>query len=156
MVFLPNKPLILASASPWRLQLLRQLHIVPQQVIPANIDEKNLKNERPDHLATRLSKAKARTIYGRKDAADAYILAADSVIAAGRRILGKPENANEERQFLFLLSGRRHTVYGGITIIAPDGRTLTRLCETTLKFKKLTIDEIDTYVASGEWEGKAG
>src|SRR5688572_17916296 len=143
MTSLSNKNLILASASPWRLELLKQIHIVPQQVIPADIDEKALKNEAPRELATRLSKEKALAVFRQKKMADTYILAADSVIAIGKRSLGKPSDANEERKFLFLLSGRRHKVYGGITAIAPDGTTRTRLCETTLRFKRLTEEEIE-------------
>jgi len=178
-----SKSLILASASLRRLDLLAQVGVVPNQVIPADIDETPGKGELPRALVERLSRGKAGAVLnslsprgegrgeGDKNAHTdvispspkpsprgerAFILAADTVVACGRRILGKPENEAEERKFLELLSGRRHRVIGGIALACPDGRMLCRTVETTVQFKKLTDAEIDAYIASGEWRGKAG
>jgi septum formation protein len=147
-----NNRLILASASPRRLDLLKQAGIVPDAVRPADIDETPLKNELPrDHaLRLALEKAKATGEPG------AFILAADTVVAAGRRILPKAETEEQARTCMALLSGRRHTVYNGIALIAPDGKLHSRLCETTVKFARLSREQIETYIASGEWQGKAG
>lgn len=146
--------LILASASPRRLELLAQVGIVPAQVIAADINETPLKGERPDHLAVRLSQSKARAVAALHP--DAYILAADTVVARGARLLEKAADENEARAFLQTLSGRKHVVWGGICVIAPGGRESARVVKTQLGFKKLTPAEIDGYVASGEWKGKAG
>jgi septum formation protein len=146
--------LILASASPRRLDLLAQVGLVPDAVVPANIDEAPLKGERPDHLATRLALSKARHVRAQKT--DAYILAADTVVACGNAILDKATTEAQARTYLNKLSGRRHTVWGGIAIIAPDGKEVSRAVKTTLTFKKLTSLEIDAYIQSGEWNGKAG
>ena len=149
-----HHPLILASASPRRLDLLKQINIKPSDIIAADIDETPQKNELPKDLALRLAQAKAKEIS--KNHKDAFILAADTVVACGRRILPKAENENEARECLSLLSGRRHHVYGGICVITPDGKICTRLCDTIVKFKRLAPADIDDYITSGEWEGKAG
>lgn len=148
------KPLILASASPRRLQLLEQINITPAEVIPANIDETPLKDELPRAHALRLACEKARKISGSHK--NKFILAADTVVACGRRILPKAENEQQARECLRLLSGRRHHVYGGICIITDQGKEISRLCDTVVKFKALSDDEIETYIQSGEWDGKAG
>ncbi|MCB1783813.1 MAG: septum formation protein Maf [Alphaproteobacteria bacterium] len=146
--------LILASASPRRLDLLAQIGITPSQVAPADIDETPHKNELPRDLALRLATQKACAIQEKYK--DAYILAADTVVACGRRILPKAETEEQAKDCLARLSGRTHHVYGGICLLTPDGKTRTRLCDTTVKFKRLTTEEIETYIKNGEWEGKAG
>lgn len=146
--------LVLASASPRRLELLAQVGIVPAQVIAADIDETPIKGERADHLAARLSQSKARAIASKNP--DRFILAADTVVARGSKLLEKAADENEARAFLTILSGRKHDVIGGICVIAPSGKESVRTVKTTLAFKKLTPAEIDAYVASSEWKGKAG
>jgi septum formation protein len=146
--------LILASASPRRLELLAQVGITPDQIDPADIDESAGKDEAPGPLARRLAEAKAASVAARHG--DAFVLGADTVVGVGRRIIGKPADGDEARRFLKLLSGRRHRVYGGICVIAPDGRKARRLIDTMVRFKRLTDGEIDAYLATGEWDGKAG
>ncbi len=150
-----HKPLILASASPRRLQLLDQIGVKPHSVIPADIDETPLKNESPRDLALRLAHDKAQKIYNELDN-PSFILAADTVVACARRELPKAENKDQAREYLGRLSGRRHHVFGGICVITEQGKAITRLCDTTVKFKQLSKTEIDLYIQSGEWEGKAG
>jgi septum formation protein len=146
--------LILASASPRRLDLLRQIGIEPDLVDPAEIDETPLKAEPPAKHALRLALEKARAVAGRHEGA--FVLAADTVVACGTRILPKAEDAATARRCLELISGRRHRVHGGIALIAPDGRTVSRVAESTVIFKRLSQAEIAAYLASGEWHGKAG
>jgi septum formation protein len=145
--------LILASASPRRLDLLAQIGIVPDTVDPADIDEADLPGERPRGHVTRLAAAKAAVVAGRYS--DAVILAADTIVTAGRRILPKAEDEAQARHCLKLLSGRRHHVLTAVTLIA-DGTARHRLSDTIVTFKPLTAAEIDDYIASGEWQGKAG
>jgi len=147
-------PLILASASPRRLQLLEQIGIVPARVIPADIDETPLPNELPRAQAKRLAELKADAIAA--DNPDSFILAADTVVGCGRRILPKAENEAEARKCLKLLSGRRHRVYGGVCLIAPDGRRTLKVVQTAVVFKSLSEGDIKTYIASDEWRDKAG
>ena len=146
--------LVLASASPRRLDLLRQIGIVPDAVDPADIDETPRKGELPPGHADRLARAKAEVVRPRHGSA--FILAADTVVACGRRILPKPEEAATARACLRLLSGRRHRVYGAIALIAPDGRLSARRVMSQVAFKRLSEQEIDLYLATGEWQGKAG
>jgi septum formation protein len=151
--------LILASASPRRLDLLAQIGIVPDAVAPADVDEAPLPRERPRDYVRRLAQAKADAVA--PDHAEAYVLAADTLVACGHRILDKPGDAAAARRCLALLSGRRHQVYGAIRALAPaaaDGtrRVGERLVETRVTFKRLTAAEIDAYLAGGEWQGKAG
>jgi septum formation protein len=146
--------LVLASASPRRLDLLRQIGIEPAAVIPADLDESPLKGELPRPHAERLALAKAEAVAAR--CPDALVLAADTVVAAGRRILPKAETEEEARRCLDLLSGRRHRVHGGIALALPDGRRLSRVVETVVAFKVLSGEEKSAYLASGEWRGKAG
>lgn len=147
-------PLVLASASPRRLDLLRQVGIEPDGVEAADIDEKPLKKETPRLLALRLAEEKARVVAQRR--CEAFVLAADTVVAVGRRVLPKAETEAEARACLALLSGRSHRVQTAVAVAAPDGRRSSRLVESRLQVKRLTPAEIDTYLASGEWRGKAG
>ena len=147
-------PLILASASPRRVELLAQIGITPDQILPADVDEVALNDERPIDMARRLADAKAREIH--KNHPDACIIGADTVVAVGRRILGKAEDEAQARAFLSLLSGRTHRVIGGIAILAPDGAEVIKAITTKVQFKRLSIAEIDGYIASGEWHDKAG
>lgn len=151
---LKHHPLILASASPRRVQLLEQVGITPSAIIPADIDETPLKQELPRNLAIRLAQEKAKAVFAQNP--DHFVLAADTVVACGRRILPKTEKPEEAKACLKLLSGRRHHVYGGICVITPSGEIRLRLCDTVVKFKTLSTAEIKTYLDSGEWQGKAG
>lgn len=151
----PGRPaLVLASASPRRLELLRQIAVAPDAVDPAEIDETPRKNELPPALAMRLANEKALAVAARHPGC--FVLAADTVVACGRRALPKPEEETTARRCLDLLSGRRHRVLGGIAVVAPDGRLAARLVSTAVTFKRLTGAEMDAYLASGEWKGKAG
>ena len=147
-------PLVLASASPRRLDLLRQIGIEPDAIAPADIDEAPLPGELPAPHVVRLAEAKARAVASRHPGA--FILAADTVVACGRRILPKAEDEATARGCLELLSGRRHRVYGGVALIAPDGRITIRRIESRVAMKRLAADEIAAYLKSGEWRGKAG
>lgn len=146
--------LILASSSPRRLDLLKQIGIVPDAVIPAAIDESERKGELPRTVALRLAAEKAKAVAAKNPGA--FVLGADTVVGCGRRILPKTETAEEARKCLEQLSGRRHHVYGGIALITPDGKSFTRVADTIVQFKKLTREDIDAYLASGEWKGVAG
>jgi septum formation protein len=146
--------LILASSSPRRIDLLKTQGITPAAVIPADIDETPLKAELPKNMVLRLSLAKAKTIAANNP--DCFILAADTTVSVGRRILNKANDEAEARTFLELLSGRSQRVWGGIALITPTGKTISRAICTSVKFKTLTKSEIDTYVASHDWVGKAG
>ncbi len=146
--------LILASASPRRLDLLKQIHIAPDKIIAAEIDESPLKGERPPDLARRLAAQKAAAVRNKNP--DGFILAADTVVACGRRILPKAETESEARKCLELLSGRRHHVHGGIALISPEGKLTQKLCTTVVQFKTLQAREIEVYLHEGEWNGKAG
>jgi septum formation protein len=152
--------LVLASASPRRIELLQQAGIEPERLFPADIDETPQRAEHPRSLAKRLSRSKAEkaraALKGDADAAGAYFLAADTVVAVGRRILPKAEMIEEASNCLRLLSGRSHRVYSGICLITPSGKMRQRLVETRVRFKRLTRDEMESYLASGEWRGKAG
>jgi septum formation protein len=151
---LSRAPLVLASASPRRLELLAQIGIVPDRIDPADIDETPLSDETPPRLAVRLACAKAGLVAARN--AGAVVLAADTVVAVGRRLLEKPADPAEAERFLRLLSGRSHRVTTGVAVAGPDGRTVSRAVETRVAFKRLSDAEIATYVASGDWRGKAG
>ncbi len=152
----PRPRFILASASPRRLELLGQIGLAPDAVVPADIDETPRKGELPRALAERLALEKINAATAKPDCAGAAILAADTVVACGRRVLPKVEGEGDARRCLALLSGRRHRVLGGIAVRAPDGTVRARVAETTVAFKRLTHAEIDAYIASGEWRGKAG
>jgi septum formation protein len=146
--------LVLASASPRRLELLRQIGIVPDRVDPADIDETPLRNELPPANALRLAREKAQRVMPRY--AGAFVLAADTVVACGRRILPKPTDEDTARHCLELLSGRRHRVHSGIALVGPDGRMAVRRVDTKVAFKRLSREEIGCYLKSREWYEKAG
>lgn len=146
--------LILASASPRRLDLLAQINLTPDEIVPAEIDESPLAEELPRQLAKRLAESKARTVADSYQ--NAFVLAADTVVACGRRILPKAETEEDARFCLTLLSGQKHRVFGGICLIAADGSTVSRLVTTVVQFKRLSAGEITGYIESGEWKGKAG
>lgn len=146
--------LVLASASPRRLELLRQVGVEPARTLPTDVDESRLKDETPRRLTLRLAAAKA--VAGAALAPDAYVLAADTVVAVGTRVLPKAETGEEARACLTLLSGRAHKVLTAVAVAAPDGRTASRLVETRVRFKRLTAEELDAYIVSDEWRGKAG
>lgn len=152
--------LILASASPRRLALLQQLDIEPTALLPADLDETPRRNEAPRSLAARLAAEKAAKAIGvarhRADLVGSFILAADTVVCVGRRILPKCETTEEAVECLRLISGRAHRVFTGVTVIAPVGTVRHRLVETRVRFKRLSTREIDSYLSAGEWKGKAG
>ena len=152
--------LVLASASPRRLMLLGQVGIQPDALRPSSIDEQPFKGEMPRSLVSRLARAKAETardqIANDKDVADAYVLAADTVVAVGRRILVKPRFVEEELATLQLLSGRNHRVITGLCLITPDDRLRLKIIDTRVRFKRLSKEEVEAYIASREWRGKAG
>lgn len=150
----PLPPLVLASASPRRLDLLRQVGREPAEIDPADIDESPLARELPRAYALRMATAKLAAVVPRHR--QAVVLAADSVVVCGRRILPKAETVEEARSCLDLLSGRRHRVLGGLAVASPDGRVRSRLVETVVRFKRLEAAEIGAYLESGEWQGKAG
>lgn len=152
--------LALASGSPRRLALLQQIGLRPDALLPADLDESPGRNESPRKLAARLALEKARvgakTASGRAELQGAYVVAADTVVCVGRRILPKCETGDDADFCLRLLSGRAHRVYTGVTVIDPSGRERSRLVEARLRFKRLSGKEIAAYVASREWHGKAG
>lgn len=152
--------LVLASASPRRLALLEQAGIVPDALRPSTVDESASKGEVPRHLVRRLARAKAeavrRLLKGEPDYANAFILAADTAVAVGRRIVHKAEMEHEAARALELLSGRAHRVHTAVCLFTPDGRVRERVVETRIRFKRLSRKEIEAYLASGEWKGKAG
>jgi septum formation protein len=147
-------PLVLASASPRRLDLLAQLGIVPAVIDPADVDETPGRDESPTRHATRLALAKATAVAARHR--EAFVLAADTVVACGRRILPKAETPAVAESCLKLLSGRRHRVIGGLCVISPDGRSNLRTVVSQVTFKRLSAGETAAYLACGEWKGKAG
>ena len=150
-----NPPkLILASASPRRLDLLAQIGIVPDEVRPADINEAPIAGELPKGHALRLAREKAIKVASENP--DAIILAADTVVGVGRRILPKTETIDEARKCLELMSGRGHRVYTGVAVIKANGELTSRVVETRLKMKRLSNDELAQYLDSGEWQGKAG
>lgn len=144
--------LILASASPRRRELLARLGLEPAGIIASDIDESPRRNELPRDYARRMAAEKAVAA----EAPGAHVLAGDTVVALGRRILPKAEDEATARQCLRLMSGRRHRVLSAVAVKAPDGTLRERLSETVVRFKPLTAQEIDAYIASGEWHGKAG
>jgi len=145
---------VLASASPRRLDLLTQIGIAPDAVEPADIDETPVRRELPPQHAARLANQKAHAVASRHPGA--VVLAADTVVACGRRILPKAEDEATARRCLAMLSGRRHRVIGGVTVIGAEGTARRRLVTSAVKFKRLEPAEIDAYIAAGEWHGKAG
>ena len=145
---------MLASASPRRRELLARIGVEPDRVLPTGIDETPRRGEPPRQLAARLAAGKAEAAAAL--APEALVLAADTVVGVGRRVLGKPADEAEARRYLSLLSGRRHHVYTGVALIAPGGRRLSRLVDSVLAFQRLTEAQIETFLATGEWRGVAG
>ncbi len=152
--------LVLASGSPRRLGLLNQAGLDPDSLEPVEIDESPERGELPRTLAVRLAREKAEAsivrVRNRPEIKDAYVLAADTVVAVGRRILPKPEVLDEASGCLRLLSGRTHRVYTGVCLVTPRDALRTRLVETRVRFKRLSNEDLESYLASGEWRGKAG
>jgi septum formation protein len=146
--------LILASASPRRLELLKQVGIVPDKVVPADIDETPHKAELPTAYAKRIASSKALKVYELYKGS--VILAADTVVGVGRRILPKTEQEDEARKCLELMSGRRHRVITGISVVDAKGVQKTKLVTSVVRFKRLAEGDIAAYIKSGEWKGKAG
>ena len=146
--------LALASASPRRLDLLRQLGLVPDRVAPADIDETPQRDERPGQLAIRLAVQKGEA--ARAGVTGMVVISADTVVAVGRRILPKAETVEEARACLRLLSGRKHDVLTGVAVFAPDGRRASRLVEARVALKRLSHVDVEGYIGSEEWRGKAG
>ena len=144
--------LVLASASPRRLDLLKQIGVTPDEVAAADVDETPLKHEAPRHLAQRLARAKAEAV----KRPGAIVLAADTVVGVGRRVLPKAETIEQARACWTLLSGRAHVVYTAIAVVAPDGAIRERLSDSRVTFKRFSLEELNAYEASGEWQGKAG
>ncbi len=144
--------LILASASPRRRELIARLGVEPSAVSAADIDEEPRQAEVPRAYARRMAREKAEAVPG----GNAHVLAGDTVVALGRRILPKAEDEATARRCLALLSGRRHVVLSAIALKSPDGTLRERLSETVVRFKQLSQAEIDAYIAGGEWHGKAG
>ncbi|WGR63087.1 septum formation inhibitor Maf (plasmid) [Paracoccus ferrooxidans] len=144
--------LILGSASPRRLELLAQIGIVPDRILPAEIDESPHRGENPRDYVRRMAREKAAALAG---LAEDAVLCADTAVVAGRRILGKPADAAEARRFLQLLSGRRHRVLTSVAL-THGGRLRERLVDTAIRFRPLTATQIEAYLATGEWQGKAG
>ena len=152
--------LVLASASPRRMALLDQAGLAPSLIIPTDIDESLARNEAPRRHALRLAREKAETAAQLPRVTglggEIYILAADTVVALGRRVLPKAEDRDTAHGCLELLSGRSHMVYTGVCVIGPSGRAQTRVVESKVRFKRLTRAETDAYLDTGEWQGKAG
>ena len=152
--------LVLASASPRRLQLLERVGLVPDLLNPADVDELPHKRETPRALSIRLAREKAEHALAmplvRDQGPNAFVLAADTVVGLGRRILPKAETVEEARDCLSLLSGRSHWVYSTVCLISPGNRVSSRCVETKVRFKRLSREDVDSYIACNEWRGKAG
>jgi septum formation protein len=144
----------LASASPRRLDLLKQVGLIPTEILPADIDETVLPRELPRALVARLAGGKADAVAVLRP--DAFVLGADTVVAVGRRILGKAASPEEAAKFLDLMSGRSHRVLSGVCVVAPGGKRSARVVVTSVAFKRLSASEIADYIAGEEWQGKAG
>ncbi|MAW79466.1 MAG: septum formation protein Maf [Parvularcula sp.] len=147
-------PLILASSSPRRKALLEMIGIIPDEIIPADIDETELKGELPRDLALRLARGKAAAIA--KQRPDAFVLGSDTVVGCGRRVLPKAEDEQTARDCLALLSGGSHRVFSGVALAKPGGEIIARVVETRVKVRRLDQAAVNEYIASGEWNGKAG
>ena len=154
-----NTPLVLASSSPRRLDLLRQIGVVPAEVVSPDIDETPGVRELPRDHALRLALEKARAVVSARrdrDGPPSAVLAADTVVAMGRRILPKADDAPTARQCLERLSGRRHRVFGGVALIGVNGGERTKLVQTIVHVRRLDRGDIDRYIEAGDWQGKAG
>ena len=155
-----NTKLVLASASPRRLALIEQVGICPDLLNPVDIDETPQKRESPRGLSLRLAREKAQAARNaplvRNLGEDVFILAADTAVSVGRRVVDKPQSADEARDALQLLSGRSHRVFTSIALISPDGKERSRVVDTKVRLKRLTRADVDAYLMSDEWRGKAG
>ena len=151
-----NPPLILASSSPRRLALLRQIGVEPSAIEDPEVDETPWPRELAGAHASRLAVAKMSAIAAHRSDEPCFILAADTVVACGRRMLPKTTDVAMAERCLRLLSGRRHRVYTGVAVHGPDGRQAARLVMTMVRFKRLGAEDLQSYLASGEWQGKAG
>jgi septum formation protein len=147
-------PLILASSSPRRKALLDMIGVVPDEILPADIDETPLKGELPRDLALRLAQGTAQKVAD--DRPEAFVLGSDTVVGCGRRILPKAEDEETARQCLALLSGGSHRVFSGVALAVPGGKLISRVAETRVKIRRLDEAAVAEYLASGEWNGKAG
>jgi len=147
-------PLVLASASPRRLELLAQIGVTPDAVMAADVDEAPQTDETPRRLVLRLAETKARAVADQRP--DAFVLGADTIVAVGTRILGKPADAADAERMLGLMSGRAHRVLTGVAVVAPGGRTAARLSETRIKFRRLSDADLERHIRSGEWRDAAG
>jgi len=156
----PASALVLASASPRRLELLQQVGIEPERLLPTDVDETPQRAETPRALAKRLARLKAmaafETLRARGETEGRWTLGADTVVAVGREVMPKAEIAEDAVANLRILSGRTHRVYTGVCVVTPGGKTRERLVESRVRFKRLSREDIERYVASGEWQGKAG
>ncbi|MBY0226578.1 MAG: Maf family nucleotide pyrophosphatase [Hyphomicrobium sp.] len=156
----PRPKLVLASASPRRLMLLDQAGIKPDALRPASLDETPKKGEMPRALVARLARAKAEAardqIANDRDIADAYVLAADTIVSNNLKVFGKPQQVEEAVEFLNRLSGRSHRVLTAVCLITPQDRVRTKIVDTKVRFKYLTKSEIEAYIATREWRDKAG
>ncbi len=156
----PRPKLVLASASPRRLMLLDQAGIKPDALRPASLDETPKKGEMPRALVARLARAKAEAardqIANDRDIADAYVLAADTIVSNNLKIFGKPQQVEEAVEFLNRLSGRSHRVLTAVCLITPHDKIKTKIVDTKVRFKYLTKGEIEAYIATREWRDKAG
>ena len=146
--------LILASSSPQRKKLLETIGISPDEIVPANIDETPLKREKPKDFAIRMAREKAFSVA--KENLNNFILSGDTIVTTGQRIIGKPSSKNEAKQFLKLLSGRRHRVLSAFTLIKPDYSEVTKVVVSRVKFSRLSDKELNEYLDTNEWQGKAG
>ena len=146
--------LILASSSPRRRELLASISVVPKAIISPDVDETPLKGESPRVYVTRIARLKAQA--GHQQAAGSYILAADTIVEAGHKIICKPKDEADARRILEHLSGKRHRVYTAVCAISPSGQEAHRVVITRVSFKRFTQEELTEYLAAGEWEGKAG
>ncbi len=149
-----KKQLILASSSPQRLILLKTIGVIPDQIVPAKIDEIPEKNEKPRDFVLRMSKEKALDVS--KNFPNSFILSGDTIVACGRRIIGKPSDRDNAKQILNLLSGRRHQVLSAITLIKPDKNEVSKIVITRVKFSRLNQNALNAYLDTNEWKSKAG
>ena len=149
-----NINLILASSSPQRLELLKQIDIVPDKIVPATIKENPNKSEKPRDFVIRMSKEKALSVSKKYN--DSYVLSGDTIVSVGRRIIGKPSNKAEAEKYLNLLSGRRHKVLSAVTLITPGNKEITKVTITRVKFSRLNKNDLIEYIKTNEWKGRAG
>lgn len=148
--------LILASSSPRRLEILKNLGLEPDEIKPADIDETPKKNEKPHEYVSRVSKEKCKKIYKHHGNKDSFIIAADTIATVGTRIIGKAKNKEDAANIIKLLSGRRHRVYTSISIASPEGKIQEKRILTYVKFKRLSNKEVNDYILTNKWQGKAG